>query len=105
MRLWSRRGTRPAAGRPKTPRCIRAGRRDASECLQFAVEPIFLLYGGQDQTVNPAANCELFVERFKAAGGEIQVENRRLFGHHPHGLDPNKTAPIVEFFEATESHL
>ena len=67
--------------------------------------PVFLLYGGQDQTVNPAANCELFVARFKAAGGEIQVENRRLFGHHPHGLDPNKTAPIVEFFEATDSHL
>ena len=45
MRLWSRRGTRPAAGRLKTPRCIRAGRRDASECLQFAVEPNFRFTG------------------------------------------------------------
>jgi hypothetical protein len=23
---------------------------------------------------------------------------RDLFGHHPHGLDPDKTQPIADFF-------
>ena len=37
-------------------------------------------------------------ERFKAAGGELKVIPRDLFGHPPHGLDPDKTQPIVDFF-------
>ena len=60
--------------------------------------PILLLYGGQDQTVNPAKNCELFTTRFNAAGGKIKVTKRGLYGHHPHGVDPDKTAPITTFF-------
>ena len=59
--------------------------------------PVLLLYGGQDQTVPPASNAELFAARFKAAGGRIDVEKRGAFGHHPHGVDPNKTARIVNF--------
>ena len=62
--------------------------------------PILLLYGGQDATVPPAKNCELFAERFKAAGGKIDIHHRALYGHHPHGEDPNKTSSIVSFFEA-----
>lgn len=69
-----------------------------AEKIATAKIPVLLLYGGQDQTVNPAANSELFLARFRAAGGEILVEKRALFGHHPHGLDPNKTAPILNFF-------
>lgn len=61
--------------------------------------PVYLLYGGQDQTVDPKLNCELFVERFKAAGGQITVENRSLYGHHPHGQDPDKTKSITDFFK------
>ena len=61
--------------------------------------PILLLYGGQDATVPPASNCELFAERFKAAGGRIEVRRRALYGHHPHGEDPDKTSGIVSFFE------
>jgi len=61
--------------------------------------PVLLLYGGQDQTVNPAINSELFIERFKAAGGQITVEKRGLFGHHPHGVDPDKTEKVVKFFQ------
>ena len=70
-----------------------------AESLAKTGIPVLLLYGGQDQTVPPAANCELFAQRFKAAGGTIEVVNRPLFGHHPHGLDPNKTAQIVNFFK------
>ena len=62
--------------------------------------PILLLYGGQDATVPPASNCELFAERFKAAGGKIDIRHRALYGHHPHGEDPDKTSSIVSFFEA-----
>lgn len=60
--------------------------------------PVLLLYGGQDQTVAPEKNSEIFIERFKAAGGDIKVIKRNLFGHHPHGVDPDKTEPIVKFF-------
>ena len=60
--------------------------------------PVLLLYGGQDQTVPPALNAELFIARFKAAGGRIGVDRRIGFGHHPHGLDPDKTGKIVDFF-------
>ena len=34
----------------------------------------------------------------RIAGGEISVCRRDLFGHHPHGTDPDKTACIVDFF-------
>ena len=62
--------------------------------------PILLLYGGQDATVPPAKNCELFAEKFKAAGGKIDIHHRALYGHHPHGEDPDKTSSIVSFFES-----
>lgn len=62
--------------------------------------PILLLYGGQDATVPPAKNCELFAEKFKAAGGKIDIRHRALYGHHPHGEDPDKTSSIGSFFEA-----
>ena len=65
--------------------------------------PILLLYGGQDATVPPSRNCELFAERFKAAGGKIDIHHRALYGHHPHGEDPNKTSSIVSFFEGRQS--
>ena len=60
--------------------------------------PVLLLYGGQDQTVDPSVNCELFASRFKAAGGDIAVECRSNYGHHPHGLDVADVQKIVNFF-------
>ena len=63
--------------------------------------PIFLLYGGQDQTVKPELNCEPFVERFKAAGGEIAVRRRFAYGHHPHGEEHGRTDRIADFFDDT----
>ena len=59
--------------------------------------PVLLVYGGADTVVPPKPNCETFAERFKAAGGSIIVNRRSLFGHHPHGLDPDKTKQIVDF--------
>ena len=66
--------------------------------LAAAKIPVLLVYGGCDTIVPPKQNCLLFAERFKAAGGELKVIPRDLFGHHPHGLDPDKTQPIVDFF-------
>jgi len=69
-----------------------------AEAIAKAGIPVLLLYGGQDQTVLPAKNCELFTTRFKEAGGKIEVNQRGLFGHHPHGVDPDKTGLITKFF-------
>ncbi|HNX36187.1 MAG TPA: SGNH/GDSL hydrolase family protein, partial [Kiritimatiellia bacterium] len=69
-----------------------------AEPIAKAGIPVLLLYGGQDQTVPPAKNCELFASRFKAAGGKIDVVKRGLFGHHPHGVDPDKTETVTGFF-------
>ena len=69
-----------------------------AEPIAKAGIPILLAYGGEDQTVPPKHNCELFVPRFKAAGGKIEIRKRGLFGHHPHGFDPDKTGVVVGFF-------
>ena len=61
--------------------------------------PVLLVYGGADTVVPPAQNCKLFAARFKAAGGLLKEVPRGLFGHHPHGLDPDKTKPVVDFFK------
>jgi pimeloyl-ACP methyl ester carboxylesterase len=64
--------------------------------------PVLLIYGGADAVVPPKINCEAFAERFKAAGGKISVIRRAAFGHHPHGLDPDKTQPIIDFFRKAD---
>ena len=61
--------------------------------------PILLLYGGEDQTVPPELNSEVFIEKFKSAGGKINVKRRYLFGHHPHGEELNNLGVITRFFE------
>lgn len=62
--------------------------------------PVLLLYGGADKVVPPAGNCELFIHRFKAAGGDILVFKREKYEHHPHGFtEPEKKGAIVDFFE------
>ena len=60
--------------------------------------PILLLYGGADTVVNPKENCETFVPRFKAAGGDITVIRRGAYAHHPHGFEAESLSLIVDFF-------
>ena len=71
-----------------------------AEKIASAKIPVLLLYGGEDQTVLPSHNSEIFIRRFKAAGGSIKVEARKCYGHNPHGFDPGKQAPIRDFFTA-----
>ncbi len=62
--------------------------------------PVLLLYGAADTTVPPAGNCEIFIPRFQAAGGQIKVVKRDLYGHHPHGFqEPEMKGAVVDFFE------
>ena len=67
---------------------------------------VLLLYGGQDQTVPPAKNCELFVKRFREAGGKLlngilsnENRSRYAYGHHPHGLELDEQDKLADFFE------
>lgn len=60
--------------------------------------PVLLLYGGQDQTLNPNLNSRLFIPRFRKAGGDLTVVERPLYGHHPHGVEVNELT-IKAFFE------
>lgn len=58
--------------------------------------PILCLRSGQDLTVNPVTNSDTFAERVTAAGGNFQMVDRPLNGHHPHGLDdPQALAEFI----------
>ena len=60
--------------------------------------PLLLLYGGADNVVNPALNCERFIADYKAAGGKrMRVTKRGAYGHHPHGVETDEPT-IRDFF-------
>lgn len=59
--------------------------------------PILLRYGGADNVLEPALNSEIFIPRFKAAGGHIRVVYQIAYGHHPHGFEESDTT-ISDFF-------
>jgi len=62
--------------------------------------PVILLYGGADTTCVPSLNCEMFIPRFKEAGGKITVKKRALYGHHPHGFEAADIPEALRFFGA-----
>ena len=59
--------------------------------------PILLAYGGADNVLDPRLNSEIFIPRFKASGGDIQVIYRKAYGHHPHGFEESEMT-IIDFF-------
>lgn len=61
--------------------------------------PVLLLYGGQDKTVDPQVNSVKFIENFKKAGGDIEVDMRWAYGHHPHGVELDETGRLLKFFK------
>ena len=69
-----------------------------SKPIAQAKIPVLLLYGTDDKTCPPQTNCLFFVERFKAAGGDITIVKREGSGHHPHGVTDPKDQTIVRFF-------
>ena len=69
-----------------------------AEKLAAAKIPLLLIYGASDDVVIPKYNCEMFIPRFKKAGGDIKVIRRGMYGHHPHGVDAGDST-IIEFFK------
>ena len=59
--------------------------------------PVLLRYGGADNVLEPELNSEIFIPRFKAAGGDIRVVYQIAYGHHPHGFEESDTT-IADFF-------
>lgn len=57
--------------------------------------PILCIRSGQDQTVSPRTNIDIFSRRLQAAGGDITIIRRDYYGHHPHGLDDPR--PLADF--------
>jgi len=60
--------------------------------------PLLILYGGRDAVVPPEKNCMKFAAAFEKAGGDLMIERRSRYGHHPHGVEPNEVQRIVNFF-------
>ena len=87
----------PASGWTADPRMP----VNMADALAAAKIPVYLVYGGADRVVPPEANCELFLPRFKAAGGCITVDRRECYGHHPHGVEQLDTRLAAFFYEAT----
>ena len=84
----------PADGWEKSPEMP----RNMAESIAKADIPLLVLYGGADPVCPPDFNCEPFMERFRAAGGDLTVKKRGLYAHHPHGVEINETT-IKDFFE------
>lgn len=49
--------------------------------------PLLMIVGLADTTLKAETNGLLLAERWKAAGGKVEVIERPFWGHHPHGLD------------------
>ena len=87
-------GKEPAGGWEKSPEMP----RNMAESIAKADIPLLVLYGGADPVCPPDFNCEPFMERFRAAGGDLTVKKRGLYAHHPHGVEIDETT-IKDFFE------
>lgn len=58
--------------------------------------PVLLVCGDSDSVVPFEVNGKVFMERYKAAGGPVELILKPGNDHHPHSLkDP---APIVDFY-------
>ena len=58
--------------------------------------PLLLLLGLDDTVLDVKEHGGLLAEKWKNAGGEIEVISRPSWGHHPHGLD-KPLSKIVRF--------
>ena len=71
---------------------------DQLEPLAKAHIPIISVCGDADDVVPFAENTQLFAEKYRAAGGKIEVIVKPGVNHHPHSLKDPK--PIVDFLLA-----
>lgn len=66
-----------------------------SEKVAEAKIPVLHVCGDSDKVVPYEENTLKLEERFKAAGGDIQIILKEGIGHHPHSLEDPR--PIVDF--------
>ncbi|QWX83008.1 alpha/beta hydrolase [Cellulophaga sp. HaHaR_3_176] len=57
--------------------------------------PVLHVFGDSDKVVPYEENTALLAEKFKEAGGHIELIRKEGVGHHPHSLKDPK--PIVDF--------
>ncbi|MEX2511371.1 MAG: prolyl oligopeptidase family serine peptidase [Cyclobacteriaceae bacterium] len=57
--------------------------------------PVLHVYGDADKVVPYEENTALLAEKFKEAGGSIELIRKKGVGHHPHSLKDPK--PIVDY--------
>ena len=67
---------------------------DQAERLAHTGLPIISVVGLADDVVPYAENMQLFIPRYRTAGGRIEVIEKPGCGHHPHSLE--NPAPVVE---------
>ena len=70
-----------------------------AEPIARAGIPMLILYGGADEVVPAEKNCMKFAAAFEKAGGDLMIERRAKYGHHPHGVELNEVQRIVNFFD------
>lgn len=68
-----------------------------NNCVKIAKAgiPVIHVFGDSDEAVPYEENTALLAEKFKAAGGSIELIRKKGVGHHPHSLKDPK--PIVDF--------
>ncbi|NHE55563.1 alpha/beta hydrolase family protein [Cyclobacterium plantarum] len=68
-----------------------------NNCVSIAKAgiPVLHVYGDADTVVPFDENTKLLAEKFKKAGGRIEIIRKEGVGHHPHSLKDPK--PIVDF--------
>jgi len=66
-------------------------------CIELAKAKIPVLHvcGDSDEAVPMEENTDLLADRFRKAGGDIQIIVKKGIGHHPHSLE--NPQPIVDF--------
>ena len=57
--------------------------------------PTLVIRNGQDMSVVPETNIDIMEKLIRDAGGDIEIIDRPLYGHHPHGMDD--PTPLTSF--------
>ena len=78
-----------------TAKDFKASPLDKAEALAKAGIPIIAVVGDADEDVPFAENTKPFAEKYRAAGGTIEVIVKPGVKHHPHSLKDPK--PFVDF--------
>lgn len=79
----------------ETARDFRGNPIDHAGALAKAGIPVISVCGDADEVVPLEENTKIFEERYRAAGGKIEVILKPGVKHHPHSLKDPK--PIVDF--------